>query len=365
MTISEFIRQLSTKIRFSYAEDFDNVGLLCGRPEQELRGVLVCHDALESVVQEAIEKGCNCIVAFHPIIFSGLKSITGKSYVERAVMLALENKIAIIAVHTAWDNDFYGVNHGIAKALGLRHLQVLIPKKDALSQLRFFVPVEAAEQVRSAIFATGAGTIGQYADCSFNIHGTGTFLPLEKASPAYGEVGTWEQVSEMEVQILVENWQLPAAIQAMKDAHPYEEVAYYVTSLRNENHHAGLGQFGLLDEEMSAQEFLSECRAVFDVPVIRTSSHFTGRIRKVAVLGGSGASGISAAKKLGCDAYVSSDFKYHDFFQGDENFLLADVGHFESERFVSQQLADVISNILPTFAVLKSETKTNPVNYFL
>ena len=365
MTIKNCITEIEKRIPLAQAEDFDNIGLLCGNPEREVSGILVCHDALESVVNEAIEKNCNLIVCFHPIIFSGLKSITGKNYVEKAVLKALENKIAIYAIHTAWDNDFFGVNYGICKKLGLNNLQVLIPKKENLLQLSLYVPKEYAQKVQNALFQAQAGKIGFYDECSFNIQGEGTFRPLENSNPFLGKKGEREYAQETMISVIFEAYKKNQILHTMKSAHPYEEVAYQIYALENENQYSGLGMYGELPDEMEEKEFLNFVKEIFGLEVIRHSDFSHKKIKKVGVLGGSGASGIKNALQKQCDAYLTGDVKYHDFFSTEGHMLLCDIGHFESEQFVVQQLYEILSEKFTTFAILKSSINTNPINYFL
>ena len=349
----------------SQAEDFDNVGLLCGDFEREVSGILVCHDALENVVDEAIAKDLNLIVTFHPIIFSGLKSITGKNYVERAVLKAIENKIAIYAIHTAFDNDYFGVNYRICQELGLQNQKVLMPKKQQLQQLEVFVPQDFSEKVKTALFEAGAGNIGFYDECSFSVSGSGTFRPIEGSNPFSGTKDIRENSNEIAISVIYESYKKNQIIAAMKLAHPYEEVAYQIIQLENENHFLGLGRFGELEQPMHEEEFLSFVKDKFNLKAIRHSDFNNREIKRVGVLGGSGASGIAAAISHNCDTYLTGDLKYHDYFQGEGKMLICDIGHFESEQFVTEHLVEILSQKFTTFAVSKSTEKTNPVNYFL
>ncbi|AQX13205.1 Nif3-like dinuclear metal center hexameric protein [Elizabethkingia meningoseptica] len=365
MKVKEIISITEKQWPVQQAEDFDNVGLLCGNPEREVSGILVCHDALEEVVDEAIEKGCNLIICFHPIIFSGLKSLTGRNYVERSVIKALENKIAIYAIHTALDNDLFGVNYRIGKELGLENMRILMPKQKQLSYLTVYVPAENANELEQAIFDAGAGHIGFYDQCRFKTEGEGSFRPLEGANPKIGNVATREYVEEAQLSFVFESYKKNKILAAMRAAHPYEEVAYQVYNLDNDNQYEGLGQYGELKEEMNAEAFLNLVKEKFALKVIRYSNMLDKKIKRVGVLGGSGASGIKAAIGAGCDIYLSGDFKYHDFFMAENSIILADIGHFESEQFVVQQLYEFFSEKFTKFAVLKTNIKTNPVNYFL
>jgi len=365
MKIKEFIKDFEQIIPARQAEDFDNVGLLCGNPDREISGILIAHDALESVVGEALEKNLNFIFCFHPIIFSGLKSITGKNYVERAVLKALENKIAIYAIHTAFDNDYFGVNYKICEVLGLKNQKVLMPKQNQLKKLEVYVPVESAENLKNALFEAGAGNIGFYDECSFSISGNGTFRPLEGSNPVTGSHNERENANEVILSVILEDYKKHQILFVMKQNHPYEEVAYQLISLENENQYTGLGRFGDLEREMDVADFLKFVKEKFNLNVIRHNSLTQKKIKKVGVLGGSGASGIKSAICAKCDAYLTGDVKYHDFFSGEDKMLICDIGHFESEQFVTQQLFEILSEKFTTFAIAKTTIKTNPVNYFI
>jgi len=365
MIIQDFIKEFEKLIPLQQAEDFDNVGLLCGNPDREISGILICHDALENVVDEAISKNLNFIFTFHPIIFSGLKSLTGKNYVERAVLKAIENKIAIYAIHTAFDNHFFGVNHGICKALDLKNQKILMPKTKNLNQISIYVPKDYTERLKEALFAAGAGSIGFYDECSFSIPGNGTFRPIEGSNPFSGKKNIRENADEDMVSVIFEEYKQSSIISALKSAHPYEEVAYQIYQLENENQYSGLGMYGELENEMDETLFLEFVKDKFNLKIIRHSDFNQKKIKRVGVLGGSGASGIKAAISAKCDVYLTGDVKYHDFFLAEKKMLICDIGHFESEQFVTQQLFEILSEKFPKFAISKTSENTNPVNYFL
>ncbi|OWK73078.1 Nif3-like dinuclear metal center hexameric protein [Flavobacteriaceae bacterium JJC] len=365
MTVNEVISEIGRKIPLKQAEGFDNVGLLCGNPEREVSGILVCHDALENVVEEAISKNLNLIVTFHPIVFSGLKSITGKNYVERSVLKAIENKIAIYAIHTAFDNDYFGVNFRICEELGLVNQKILMPKTENLKKLEVYVPKDYSEQIKTALFEAGGGNIGFYDECSFSVSGNGTFRPVEGSNPFSGTQNVRENADEVMISVIFESYKQNQLLTAMKAAHPYEEVAYQIIRLENENQYSGLGRYGDLENEMTEKEFLQFVKDKFSLKLIRHSDFNSKNIKRVGVLGGSGTSGIKAALSQKCDAYLTGDVKYHDFFQNEGKMLICDIGHYESEQYVTQQLIEILSEIFPKFAVSKSVEKTNPVNYFL
>ena len=365
MTIKEAIFEIGKRIPLQQAENFDNVGLLCGNPNRDVTGILICHDALENVVKEAIKQNLNLIITFHPIIFSGLNSITGKNYVERSLLKAIENKIAIFALHTAYDNHYFGVNFGICEKLGLKNQEILMPKSNNLKSLEVYVPTKYSEQLKEALFISGAGNIGFYDECSFTLSGKGTFRPVEGSTPFSGTLNIRENAKEDLISVIFEDYKQQVIINSMKNVHPYEEIAYRIIKLENENQYAGLGRFGELENEMEEGDFLQLVKETFDLKVIRHSDFNGKKIKRVGVLGGSGASGIKAALSKNCDIYLTGDIKYHDFFQNDGQIMICDIGHFESEQFVTQQLFEILSEIFPKFAVSKSVEKTNPVNYFL
>lgn len=363
-TIKNILSLLETWAPPATAEDFDNVGLLVGNHNRACTGALITHDTLASVVEEAISKNCNLIISFHPIIFSGLKSLTGKTYVEQAVLKAAENKIAIYALHTALDNHPEGVSHGMSKQLDLINTKILIPKKDGLKKLNFYVPKEASEAVKKTLFAAGAGSLGAYTECSYENSGSGQFRPSTNAQPAQGQKKELNRVEEFQVQLLFESHLQTKILQALQESHPYEEVAFEVLSTDNENPYRGMGMIGELSSPVSEKRFLAQLKKEFNPGGIRHSKLLGRPIQTVAVLGGSGSFGIEMAKQQKADAYVTADLKYHEFYQAEEQLLLVDVGHFESERFTKVLIHDYLSKKMPKFAFILSETNTNPVNYF-
>ena len=346
----------------SLQESYDNAGLLVGDREKNVTGILVALDCTEAVVEEARRTGCNLIVAHHPIIFKGLKRLTGANHVERTVISAIRNEIALFAAHTNLDNVFTGVNQKIASVIGLKETHILIPRKDTLSKLVTFIPHSHAGQVMDALFKAGAGQIGNYKNCSFRLDGQGTYLPSEGSHPFKGEPGKMETVDETRAEVIFPRHLTSAIMNALRATHPYEEVAHYLTELSNEDQESGTGMIGLLPEPLEPFEFLRRLKASMALNVIRHTAP-AGQIHKVAVCGGSGSSFLRAAILAGADAYVSADFKYHEFFDADGKILIADVGHFESEQFTKDLLVEVLSKKFPTFAINFSKTVTNPISY--
>jgi dinuclear metal center YbgI/SA1388 family protein len=363
MTVKDVISHLEELAPLATAEDFDNVGLLVGQKQTKVTGVLVTLDTLETVVDEAIKNNCNLIVSFHPIIFKGLKSLTGKNYVERTVLKAIKNDIAIYAVHTALDNSFNGVNAMMCKQLGLTNREILIPQTSSIKKLVTYVPKSSADTVREALFNAGAGSIGNYDHCSFNVSGIGTFNGNEDSNPVVGIKGKTHKEEEIQIGITFKKHIQQAVLQALFSSHPYEEVAFEITTLENQNQKMGMGMIGEFNEAMSETDFLETLKSTFNCCVVRHSNTLGKPIKKVAVLGGSGAFAIGAAKGKQADAYVTADLKYHDFYQAEDHILLADIGHYESEQFTKELLHSYITKKFTNFATVLSKTNTNPIKY--
>lgn len=363
MTINQVISTLEELAPTAYAEDFDNVGLLVGDKTAEVSGILVTLDTLEETIEEAIQQDCNLIVSFHPIIFKGLKKITGKSYVERVVLKAIKHDIAIYAIHTALDNSFKGVNHQICEEIGLVNRQVLVPQPQTIKKLVAHVPHKNVEEVRDALFNAGAGSIGNYDDCSFNISGKGTFKANEEANPTLGEIGKLHIEEEKQLHLTYPRHVESKVLKALFNTHPYEEVAYEITTLENKNQRIGIGMMGELPQAESEVEFLERIKKTFHLKVIRHSKLLNKEIKKVAVLGGSGAFAIPNAKALQADIYITADLKYHDFYQAENQLVLADIGHYESEQYTKNLLHSYLTKKFRNFAVVLSQKSTNPIQY--
>lgn len=364
MIVQDVINYLEELAPLNYAEDFDNVGLLVGDKSASVTGVLVTLDTLEEVVDEAIQNNCNLIVTFHPIIFKGLKKITGKNYVERVVLKAIKKDIAIYAIHTALDNAFTGVNHQICEQLGLINRNVLLPQPRTIKKLVTFVPNAQVENLRSALFNAGAGAIGNYNNCSFNVNGTGTFEGNENSNPVVGERGITHYENETQVSVTYARHIEGKVLKALFSEHPYEEVAYEITTLENNNQHIGMGMIGEFENSMDEKKFLSFLKERMQTNSIRHTALRDKPIKKVAVLGGSGSFAIGAAKAAGADAFVTADLKYHDFFTAENNIILADIGHYESEQFTKKLLVSYLTKKITNFAIVLSDKNTNPVQYF-
>ncbi len=365
MRIGDIIRHLESIAPPSLQESYDNSGLIVGEKSWEVSGVLISLDCIEATVNEAIDQKCNLIVAHHPIVFGGLKRFNNANYVQRTVQLAIKNDIAMYAIHTNLDNVYSnGVNGKIAEKLGLLNTRILAPKAGELVKLVTYCPTANQEAIREALFAAGAGGISAFSECSFTTTGSGTFRAGSGSNPTVGEVGKRHTESEVKIEVIIGKPQINTVLSALRNAHPYEEVAYELYPTLNEDKNAGSGMIGELDSAMSIEDFLGHLKSSMDLKVIKHTS-FKKPIKKVAVCGGSGQFLLENAKSLEADAYVTSDFKYHEYFDAENDLTICDIGHYESEKYTIDLLFDILREKFSTFAVLKSGVNTNPVNYFI
>ena len=363
MLINDIIQTLETYAPPSYQESYDNAGLLTGNAGWDCTGIICSLDATEDVIEEALSKNCNLVVAHHPIIFSGLKKITGKDYIERTIIKAIKNDVAIYAIHTNLDNVHNGVSRVMADKLGLQNCKVLDPKTGLLKKLYTFVPVADAEKVRAALFAAGGGSIGNYNECSFTAEGLGTYKAGENTNPYIGEQGKRAETEEIKLEIIFESHRQSKILSALLQSHPYEEVAYDIVSLDNAYQNVGSGIIAEFPQEIEEEDFLQILKTGFHLPVIKHTKLLQKKVRTIALCGGSGFFLLKKAIAQKADVFITSDIKYHEFFDADGKILLADIGHWESEQFTIDLLHDILTSEFPTFAVLKTEVKTNPVQY--
>ena len=365
MKISDVICFMETLAHPSLQESYDNAGLITGDKGWECNGIICTLDTTEDVIMEAVSKNCNMVVSHHPIVFSGLKKINGKNYIEKAVIAAIKNDIAVYAIHTNLDNTITGVNGKMARMLGLKNITTLAEKTNTLKKLFTFVPVDKAEQVRNALFAAGGGQIGNYHECSFNVQGKGTFTGQDGAKPYVGEINKRHYEEEIKIEVIFPSYLETTLISALKKAHPYEEVAYDIVNLSNTNQSFGAGVLGDLPEPMAEDKFLNLLKSTFKVPVVRHSPLINKKAERIALCGGAGKFLIPIALASGAGFFVTADIKYHDFFDANDTMVIADIGHFESEQFTIDLLQEVLVQKFPNFAVLKTGVNTNPVNYFI
>ncbi|HVD99450.1 MAG TPA: Nif3-like dinuclear metal center hexameric protein [Cytophagaceae bacterium] len=363
MLVKEIVQYLETIAPPAYQEGYDNSGLITGHMQQEVKGILISLDCLETVVEEAIRENCNLIVSHHPIIFRGLKRINGNNYIERTILKAIKHDIALYAIHTNLDNVAGGVNFKIAQKIGLENVRILAPKKQILKKLVTFVPLADKDKLLQALYKAGVGNIGNYSECSYQTDGTGTFKPNEKANPAIGTSGKQETVEEKKIEVIFPSYLEGSVVNALYNNHPYEEPAYDLLLLENKFAEVGSGAVGTLPESMTEEEFMKHLKSSMNLVCIRHTA-FTGRkIKKVALCGGSGSFLLKNALGTGADIYVSADFKYHEFFDAENKIVIADIGHYESEVYTKDLIYDFLIEKFSNIAVRLSKIDTNPISY--
>ena len=347
----------------SYQESYDNSGLIVGNANDEVTGILISLDCVEEILEEAIATNCNMIIAHHPIVFSGLKKLNGKNYIERTVIKAIKHGIALYAVHTNLDNVKNGVSFKIAEKIGVKNCRVLAPKKGLLSKIITYCPVDKVEEVRAAMFSSGAGGIGNYDDCSFNSEGIGTYKGRAGTNPYVGTTGQFHQEKEVKIEMIVPNYKVNAVVNSLMDAHPYEEVAYDVIKMENEHGNVGSGVVGELAFEENELDFLNRIKTDLKTDCIRHTNLRNKKIKRVAICGGSGSFLLNNAIAEKADVFITGDYKYHQFFDADNQIIIADVGHYESEQFTSELIYEILTEKIPNFAVRLTAKNTNPLNY--
>ena len=363
MLIQEVIDVLELWAPVSSQESYDNSGLIIGNNQKKVDSVLICLDCTEKVVDEAIHKNINFIISHHPIIFKGLKKLNNTNYVERVVEKCIKNEIALYAIHTNLDNSLYGVNYEISSRLSLRNYSILKPKSNVLSKLIVYVPKNNIDALDKAMFSAGAGSIGNYDQCHFKSQGFGTFRPNKKAAPFIGEPNTRSQVNEFKVEYLVSNHLLNNVLKAMNNAHPYEEVAHDIVPVKNINKYEGSGMIGSLDNSIDEIDFIESVKEKFNCSMIRHTQLLNKKIKNVAVCGGSGIFLLSDAIKKKADVFITSDVKYHEFFDVENQILLLDIGHYESEQYTMNLISEHLMKKFTNFAVHLTDINTNPINY--
>ncbi len=363
MKIKEIVSALERFAPLPLQDGFDNAGLQIGLTEAEATGALLCLDVTEAVLDEAIALGYNLVISHHPLIFKGYKSITGRDYVERCILKAIKNDIVIYSAHTNLDNAQGGVNYKIAEKMGLKNLKVLEPKENSLVKLVTFVPNAQADRVREALFAAGCGSIGNYDSCSYNLKGEGTFRANEGTHPFCGTVGELHHEDEVRIETILPAYKKAEVVRALLSVHPYEEPAFDLYPLQNDWGQAGAGVVGELAEPETELEFLKRIKKIFEVGCVRHNK-LTGReIQKVALCGGAGAFLLPRAIRAGADVFVTGEIRYHDYFGHEDEILMAEIGHYESEQYTKEIFYSIIRDLFPNFALQMSKINTNPIKY--
>jgi dinuclear metal center YbgI/SA1388 family protein len=363
MKLKDLTTYLDSEVPLSFQESYDNSGLQIGKPDTEITSALITLDVTEEVIDEAIKSNCNLVVSHHPLIFGGLKKISDTTQTGRIIYKCITHDIAVYSAHTNLDIFENGVSRKMAEKLDLKDIKVLSPLEHKLLKLVTYVPESHLDKVRAALFEAGAGVIGNYDQCGFVTDGTGSFRGNESANPFAGKKGEMHFENESRFETILFSHIKEKVIRALLAAHPYEEVAYDLYELKNKFYGAGLGCTGEFSEAIGEKELLKLISSVFDVKGVRFSKLTGKKIKKVAVCGGSGVSLLPVAIASGADVFITADIKYHNFFDADNKILLVDAGHFETEKYSSEILKDLIKKKFPKFAVRFSETNTNPINY--
>ena len=363
MKIKEITDFLEGYAPLHYQESYDNSGLIVGDENTKVKGALITLDCTEDIIDEAIARNCNLVIAHHPIIFSGLKKLNGSNYIQRTVIKAIKNDIAIYAIHTNLDNVHNGVSAKIAEKLGLENCRVLAPKSDLLRQLVVYCPTKNTEELKTALFKNGAGTIGDYDQCSFTSVGMGTFSANENCNPFVGEIGEQHNENEDQIEVVYPKYKEKAILNAMKMAHPYEQIAHQIYVLENKHQLAGSGIVGELKKAVKTESFLQHIKTNMQTDCVRYSSIVKKEIKRVAICGGSGSFLLQNAKAVGADIFITADFKYHEFFDAENDIVIADIGHYESEQFTKDLIYDLLTKNFTKFAVRLSKVNTNPIKY--
>ncbi len=363
MKIKDIINVLEDFAPLAYQESYDNAGLIIGNKNSETNGALLCIDVTEEIIDEAIKKDANLIVSHHPIVFSGLKKITGKNYIERIIIKAIKHDIAIYASHTNIDSVIGGVNSKICEKIGLKNCKILSPISNGLQKLVTFVPEDHADKVRTALFNAGAGNIGEYDSCSFNTKGEGSFRASDNANPFVGEIGKLHTEPEIRIETIFPKSIKSKIINSLLSNHPYEEVAYDIYPLENKYNKIGIGMIGELEISEDELPFLNRIKDIFNAKSIRYTNFLNKKIKKVAVCGGSGSYLLNNAITSNADIFITGDYKYHQFFDAEGKIIIADIGHYESEQFTKEIFYEILTKNLPKFAIYLSEINSNPINY--
>ena len=363
MKIYEIINHLESIAPLSLQENYDNSGLIVGDKSKEVNAALISLDCTEEVVEEAINENCELIIAHHPIVFEGLKKITGSNYIERTILKAIKNNIAIYAIHTNLDNVKEGVNGAIANKIGLVDTKILRPKSSLIKKLVVYCPTDSEQTLKDKLWDAGAGNIGNYSQCSFRSEGKGTFKGNNDSNPSIGTKNTLHSEGEIKIEMIFSTYLEHKILSTLFETHPYEEVSYEVYTLENKNQNIGSGIYGKLSKPMNSQAFLNFVKNEMKTDCIRHTEVCKENIQTVAICGGSGSFLLEDAKRIGADIFISADFKYHQFFDADNEIIIADIGHYESEQFTKELISDILKKKFTKFATRLSSVNTNPINY--
>lgn len=363
MKISEITGAIEKYAPLWLQEEWDNAGLQVGDTDREATGAVLCVDATEAIVDEAIDRGVNLVISHHPLLFRGLKRITGRTATERIVAKALKHDIAIYSAHTNMDSAPGGVSWATGRRAGLTAMRTLVPQQGRLMKLAVFVPSAYSNAVSEALWNAGAGRMGNYDRCAYMTDGRGTYRPLPGADPAIGTVGQSHTEAETRIEVVFPTAISGRVVQAMLKAHPYEEPAFDLIPLANDITSAGLGVIGSLKTPMPASEYIAWVKQALGIGAIPYAGDARRMVHRVALCGGAGAEFIGNAIAAGADLYMCGDLKYHDFTTHADSIVLADIGHYESEQCTKEIFYDIIQKNFPNFATYYAEEDKNPISY--
>lgn len=369
MTKRALIKYLEKNYPKGVAWEKDNVGLQVGNLNNKLQNVFLTLDLDMQGLDIAISKNCNLIITHHPLIFSPIKKIDLESDPKAQIIeKCIKKNITVYSAHTNFDFSVNGVSFALAQKLGLTDIQFLENTSGDRYKLTVFVPGLFIDKVSEAIFEAGGGRIGNYKKCSYRVNGTGTFEGSEKSNPQIGSKEKLEQVEEVKLEVILDKWNLTTVVSEMISAHPYEEPAYDIYPIENENVNYGYGAIGILNTPLSEKEFLKLISVLLKAKNLRFSSGTGRKIKRVAVCGGSGVQYLNAAIRNGADAYVTADIKYHDFQAADKKIMFIDAGHYETEihslSVLKNQLSVFVNNNNSRIGIIINSVSTNPVKFY-
>ncbi len=368
MIVNDVIKYLEGWAPKETAWQKDNTGLQIGATESKIKNIFLCLELTEIALSEAVEKNCNFIITHHPFIFQPLKKIDiTNDKNSKLIEKIIKNDITLYSFHTNLDFTKNGVSFALAKKLDLKNISFLENQESNQFKLVVFVPGNNLNEVLDAIFNSGGGKIGEYEKCSFQVPGKGTFEGSENSNPAIGKAQNFEKVDEIRLEILIDSWNLKKVISAMIEAHPYEEPAFDVYPLQNKNVNFGFGAIGNLENSLSENDFLNFVKEKLNLINLRFVKGKSGSIKKVAVCGGSGSDLLKQAILQKADAFITADVKYHTFHDAEDEILLIDAGHYETEILVFDEVKTKLEKLILKYnsdsEIFVFSQSTNPVRY--
>ncbi len=361
MKLNDLIKKIEKKYPLNLAYDWDNVGLIVGDFDSDIKRILVTLEANENVIDEAISKDIDLIVTHHPFLFRKINKVNTRDLKGRLIHKLIKNDISLYSMHTNFDIAFDGLNDYFMEIMGFENTKILdVTKSETLYKVAVYVPKSHENIVREALGNSGAGYIGNYSNCTFNISGIGTFKPEENTNQFIGEIGEIEKVDEIKIETIVPQGILQKVIDKMIKSHPYEEVAYDIYKLENKGKSIGLGRYASLERESDLQALCDKIKLKLNMNHIRVVGDLNKKIKKVAVVTGAGSDMVSLAKSKNCDVIITGDVKYHEAQDAlDMGMAIVDCGHFDTEdifKDVMKRFLDTIGDI----ETIRTEVNLNP-----